>query len=274
LMGAKDSLSFQVFLYALCCVLVIVFVHLYSVYSLLNKVLPPEAPVILPIALVLFALFFVFFCSFRKKDQVYWPLLLTGILLCLGALIIPDSRYPVKRIHVLEYMLLSCLVRYAMSWKIQGAKLLFFSVVATAVFGIHDELLQGIHLKRTYGLRDMGVNGLSAFGGGLIWHGGRLFQREAVLSVHQSAANSSLPILYLSWLVASVFCFVVPLAGLKNQPIPYWTLLPLSAALLFWALYLEQFAGRTRHGCMVLSGLVFSFFCYPFVINAFSLTFY
>lgn len=273
-MVAKNSLSFQVFLYVLCCVLVIIFVHLYSVFSFFNRVLPSQALVILPIVLVLFALFFIFFCSFSKKDQLNWSLVLTGMLLCLGALTIPDSRYPVKRIHVLEYMLLSSLVRYAMSWKIQGGKLLFFSVLATAVFGIHDELLQGIHLKRTYGLQDMSVNGLSALGGGLIWHGGRVFQGRDVHLAQQSATDRGPLILYLSWLAASVFCFIMPLAGLKNQPVPYWTLLPLSAALLFWALYLKQFVGGGRYGCMVLNGLIFPFFCYPLVINAFSFTFY
>ena len=123
-------------------------------------------------------------------------LALTGALvaavlrLCLLALLVSDMRYAVKRIHVVEYLFLSLVVRYGMSWKLQEKNLLLFSFLATAVFGVHDELLQGIHPLRTYGLRDMAVNGISAAGGALIWHGADLFSDNLQSSTGNSLINS------------------------------------------------------------------------------------
>ncbi|PIE58128.1 MAG: hypothetical protein CSA33_04235 [Desulfobulbus propionicus] len=204
-----------------------------------------------------------------------YSLVTVGALLCLYALSLPNAAYPYKRIHVLEYMSLALAVRYVMSWKLQGRALLFFSVLATMAFGIHDELLQGIHPQRTYGLRDVTVDAVSALGGGLLWNGLALFSRPHTTWYPEDTPAQWRPALfYLFWLVLSVLGFILPLPGYKNGVLPYWILIPLTASLVFWALYHFQLPGKARYGCGVLSCQVFSFFCYPFVINAYSLPFY
>lgn len=273
----KGSLPWQIFLYTACWLLVVVFVHLYGVFSLLNRLLPTPVIAVVPIAAVLSVLVFLprFLKTQAHEGKVSRPWVVAGVLLCIIALAIPDGRYPVKRIHVLEYMALSCLVRYAMSWRLQGGPLLFFSVLAGMAFGVHDELLQGIHSQRTYGLRDISVNGVASLGGSFIWHGGALFvgNNKRLLPEHITERWGT-ALFYLAWLVLSTLAFIIPLAGYKNVALPYWMFLPLSAALVFWALYHQQLQGSVRYGCLVVSCLAFSFFCYPVVINAVSLSFH
>jgi len=274
----KESVSFQIFLYCLCGFLVVCFVNLYSAYVLASKLLPTASITLLPVAVVLLVLFTVFFYYSRLTVQardINWSLVWLGSLVCVFALLLPDRQFPVKRVHVLEYMILVCLVRYTMSFHLQGRVLLFFSVLATIMFGLHDELLQGIHPSRTYGLRDMTVNGIAALGGGLIWHGGALFSRADTCSLGNPDRNlSRLAPLYIFWLCLSVAAFVVPLAAYRQEIIPYWPLLPLSATLVLWSLYSQELDGQLKYGCSVVSTIVFLFFIYPVVINGSSYIFH
>ncbi len=274
----NESAYFQFFLYCLCGLLVLCFVNLYSVYVLASKLLSASAITLLPVTAVFLVVFTVFFYFSRFRVQVrniHWPMVWLGSLVCIFALLLPDRQFPAKRVHVLEYMILVCLVRYTMSFYLQGRVLLFFSVLATIMLGLHDELLQGIHPSRTYGLRDMAVNGLAALGGGLIWHGGALFSRPGSNNLRNSDRN--LPWLvpcYLLWLCLSVVAFVVPLTAYRQEIIPYWPLLPLSATVVLWNLYSQDFDGQLKYGCSVVSCIVFLFFIYPVVINGSSYIFY
>jgi len=48
---------------------------------------------------------------------------ITGVIICLATLAVTDPIAPVKRIHVVEYMVLSLLVRYTMAVRLQGTAL-------------------------------------------------------------------------------------------------------------------------------------------------------
>ena len=272
----KGSFSFQLLLYTACSLLVVLFVNLYDLFSLLQNLLPKPALTLLPIGATFFAvvLLFVLLKKRTASPGFNWIWLLAGATICLLALAVPDPRFPVKRIHVLEYMGLCCLVRYAMSWRLSGTQLLFFSVLATALFGVHDELLQGIHHQRTYGLRDMLVNGLGALGGGMIYHGAALFEGDSRSFHQENSSDYLIGRLYIGWLVMGVLAFIIPLMGYRNDVLPYWPLLPLSAGLVFWFLYHNRLKGGVRYGCQVVSCLAFLFFFYPVVVNAVSLTFF
>jgi hypothetical protein len=69
---------------------------------------------------------------------------------------------PNKRIHIPEYVLLSWLVYAALSRKYQGKGIFILIFICTAMLGVADELEQGIHPGRFYGLSDMMVNSASA----------------------------------------------------------------------------------------------------------------
>jgi len=272
----KNRIFFQLILYCLCAILVVFFVNLYSVWAIADKMLPNWLLTALPIIAGLIFTSAALFYLYQRKSrpaQINSSLLLLGGAICIAALLIPDSRFPVKRIHVVEYMTLVCLVRYVMSWRIQGAALLFFSVMATILFGIHDELLQGIHPSRTYGLRDMFVNGVAALGGGLVWHGGALFVREMDQQKMNQVGLTSVG-LYLCWLSLAILAFVVPLTVYRQEVMPYWPLLPLSAAMVVWALFSTEISGGQKYGCVVVSCLACLFFLYPVAINALAYSFY
>lgn len=271
----NKNMYYQVLGYVLCAILVVFFVNLYSVWAVASKLLPPQLLTILPIAagatLTAAALFY-FLKRKAQSSRQENSLILLGGAICLLALFLPDSQYPVKRIHVVEYMILVCLVRYVMSLKIQGKPLLIYSVLVTVLFGIHDELLQGIHPSRTYGLRDMLVNGVSALGGGLIWHGGLLFTKD--LNNSESMQGRHVAVCYLFFLFLSVLAFIVPLTVYRQETIPYWPLMPLSGAMVAWTFYSQEVFGAQKYGCLVVSCLAYLFFLYPVTINVLAYNFF
>lgn len=162
-----------------------------------------------------------------------------------------------------------------MSWRIQGRSLLFFSVLGTILFGIHDELLQGIHPLRTYGLRDLVVNTVTAVGGGLIWHGGGLFVRPGITCHKRGHRNENLLVAaYLLWLCLCVLAFLVPLTAYRQEIIPYWPLIPLSGAIVLWSIYYQKVGGQLSYGCLVVNCLISLYFAYPVAINASSRIFH
>lgn len=275
-MGKKSAL-FQMFLYCLCVLLVILFVNLYGVFAIADRLLPASVVQLLPIlVVVLFILAVLTYFLFKNNaHEVSRSLLWIGGTVCVVALIIPDSRFPAKRIHVAEYMALVCLVRYAMSWRIQGGVLLFFSILATILFGMHDELLQGLHPSRTYGLRDMLVNSFAAVGGGLIWHGCSLFVRPELRDEkRKNSRGTSATTAYLCWFFLGIMAFVIPLSAYRQETIPYWPLLPLSGAVVLWSLYYQDVEPRYKYGCFVVNCLAYLFLLYPVAINVSSYTFY
>ncbi len=69
---------------------------------------------------------------------------------------------PNKRIHIPEYVVLAWLVYAALSREYQGKGIFILIFVCTSMLGVVDELEQGIHPGRFYGLSDMMVNSASA----------------------------------------------------------------------------------------------------------------
>ena len=263
--------------YLVCGLLVVCYVNLFVVWSWLDRLLGRGTTNILPIAVTFLVLagIVLFVVRLRRKGiSIQWAYVGAGVGLCLLALLVSDMRYAVKRIHVVEYLFLSLVLRYGMSWQLRGKRLLFFSFLATAIFGVHDELLQGVHPSRTYGLRDMVVNAASAAGGALIWHGAALFQRDFQSSTGiKTGSYPTAMSFYILWLVAAIMALVIPLTAYRYELIPYWPMLPLTAGLVFWSLYGPGFAPSSRHGLVVISWLSFLLLCYPVVINVASISF-
>ncbi|EKD37239.1 MAG: hypothetical protein ACD_75C01200G0001, partial [uncultured bacterium] len=98
-----------------CGLLVVVFVHFYSLYQLVNQKLGGSflaiSPVVLPV-LLLAALFFLRYRATDNLSSIHRLPIILGLCCCLGALAVPDPEIAVKRIHVMEYLLLSLYVRY------------------------------------------------------------------------------------------------------------------------------------------------------------------
>lgn len=260
-----------------CGLLVVVFVHFYSLYQLVNQKLGGSFLAISPFVLPVLLLAALFFRRYRVADNLSsihrLPIIL-GLCCCLGALAVPDPEIAVKRIHVMEYLLLSLYVRYTLSFRIGGKHLLVFSCMLSCLYGVHDELLQGIHPARTYGLRDMLVNGVAAVGGGLVWHGLNLFCRRAGERETGFAGWPWSQVLYLLGLAAAVPAMAVPLIVHRHDVLPSWSFLPLAAAMVVWVCYFAGDRSTLRHGVVPVSVVAFLFLLYPLAVNGLQVAFY
>ena len=200
--------------YLLSIVLVPLYVSMFPVWKLLSVHLSDAMLTLLPIGVSVIGLAGAL-CWYQtrrlKIKDMGNSTVITGLVLCVCALLLPDPHYPAKRIHVAEYMLLSLVVNWAMSHHLQGRSLLFSGAYFASLLGVHDEMLQGMVDSRTFGLRDIGVNALAAAGGALIWYGLRLFQRPGVPHLPLSGITRW----YLLWLGIGVAALIWPLFFLQ-----------------------------------------------------------
>jgi hypothetical protein len=259
-----------------CALLVMAFVNLYGIYQLVSERFGSGFVAVAP--LVLPVLFFAAFFLWRRCAACLAPFDLRSVLFglgcCLGAIVLPDSEVAVKRIHVMEYLVLSLFVRFILSSRLRGASLFVFSCLLCCLYGVHDELLQGLHPARTYGLRDMLVNAVAAIGGGLVWHGFSLFSGRFTGQVPVTGSWSRSRVLYLTGLSLTIPAMAVPLIAYRHDVFPAWPFLPLAAVMVVWSCYFINDRSTLRHGMLPVSALAFLFLAYPFAVNGLHLTFY
>ena len=266
-------------LYTICGTVVVAFVNMYELFTYLRNMLGSSfmttAPLVLPAAVI--SLLFLYVVTSRKDEiRLRWIFLISGLIITAFALAFPDPEIPVKRIHVTEYALLSLLVRYTMSFRHKGAALLVYSIFFTSILGIHDEFLQGIHAKRTYGLKDMGVNILSAIGSGMILHGCGLFNNSSSMRNVNEASHVSSHF-YLIILAISLATAAFPLIGYLGTAIPLWPFMPLAAAFVFWSCFVfvdtPKSSAHMDHGISAITMASLLFLLYPVITNVFQITF-
>ncbi len=149
-------------------------------------------------------------------------------------------------------MLLSLLIRYIMSVRLQGNPLLIFSILFASLLGVHDELLQGLHPLRTYGIRDIVVNALGSAGGGLIWYGFRLFEQTGQTE-SRTGHSPGFTYFYLAWLLCSVVTFFLPLYSFREKTLPLWPAGPLIISLILFTAAAQKFVPRFDHGIRAVS---------------------
>ena len=262
-------------LYAGCGLLVFGYVNMYSLFRLVNDHLGSSFVLVVPVLLPLLLLCAI---ALRRRTQGAIPAtrrwwLFAGLFLLLLSLVLPDPRFAVKRIHAAEYLLLSLIVRYAMSRQLTGQPLLVFSCLLCSLYGVHDELLQGLHPLRTYGLRDMLVNMVAANGGCLLWHGLSLFDRDTP-EIPGNIGWQTVHVYSLIWLCLAVAALVVPLTVYRYSRMPWWPFLPLAAAMISWLLLLRgDRSALLRHGIAPLYGVALPLLCYPPAVNYFKIPF-
>lgn len=260
-----------------CGLAVVAFVHFFGLYQLISEKLGKEfiaiSPFLLPI-LLLTALFLARKTSTRQWAPLKARPVLLGLCCCFVALALPDPEIAVKRIHVVEYLLLSLYVRYTLSSRLAGIPLLVFSCLLAGLYGVHDELLQGLHPSRTFGLRDMLVNAVAALGGCLLWHGLSIFTQNSTDHMEGNGSLSLKQGFYLAGLAISIPAMAVPLFSHRNESLPIWPFLPLAAATIVWSCFFIDDRSAHRHGILAVSVVAFLFLAYPFAVNVLEITFY
>jgi len=111
------------------------------------------------------AMFFVFgaayiLLGFRLKRGLRSLAFFLPAALLTGLIVFIEPN-PNKHIHVPEYVLMAWLVYAALAVDYRGRGLAALVLACAAMLGVVDELLQGLHPQRFYGLWDMGINALA-----------------------------------------------------------------------------------------------------------------
>ncbi len=168
--------------YLSAALVVVVFLFGYDVWAVLGSMLGRDGAAFVPVAaavLVPICAILTLRARLTRWGLGQWLALVGCAALIAAALLLCDGDFPAKRTHVVEYVLVSLLVRkgacrHAGSWA-----LTISTLVIASLFGIHDELAQGLHPQRTFGLPDIEVDVLAASAGALLGHGVGLFQGGA-----------------------------------------------------------------------------------------------
>jgi len=264
--------------YLLCVVLIMIFVNMFPVVRYVVLQYGTLPVLIFPLLITIAALLIILIFYFRRKHQGHTTatsiFIFVGLLICLAALAVPDPAAPVKRIHVIEYMLLSLAVRYTMSFRLQHLSLLIFSILFSTLLGIHDELLQGLHPLRTYGLRDIVVNTVGAIGGSCIWHGFNLFQRTLNDPDQSVTFPRRTALVYLLLLFTAVTFLVISLYFYRKQPVPLWPTIGLLLSYIYFYYYSSQFPCNWKHGLTALSIGSLPMMIYPLAARLDALVFF
>jgi hypothetical protein len=217
--------------WGLALALVPVYTSVFPLWLRLSEALPEAIAGSVPAALAV-ALLGVLVVRGHRRLQRRAPAAVAwlGAALALGGLAyaLADPAFPAKRIHLFQYALLALVVRRALAAGIGDPLLVPASAAVAGLLGIHDELLQGLHPDRFFGLPDIAVNAVSAgagacLGAALADSGGgttpRLRPREAIAAALALAALAAL---------------IAGLAGHGIDSLPAWSWLPPAAALPAW----------------------------------------
>ncbi len=254
-----------IFGYLSSILLVLVYINMFPAVRYIVKHWGATPVLVLPI-LVTVTVLIVILCLLlktarsRQADPGIASIIL-GISICLAALFVTDPQAPIKRIHVIEYMALSLVIRYTMSVRIQGAALLVYSIFFASLLGVHDELLQGLHPLRTYGTRDILVNALGSVGGGLIWHGFRLSELTGHADPPVLLTRSTCS--YLAWLFCSMLFFCIPLLYFREELMPLWPAAPLACSLIIFIAAALKKPAHLNHGIWAVSCASYTLLAYP-----------
>ena len=209
----------------------------------------------------------------RGTLSIAWPWLATAVILAIVGLASTDPAFPAKRIHVPQYVILAIVLHFAIRASDRTTLTLFFVFLAAAAYGVHDEFLQGLHPRRTCGLRDMFVNACGAGAGTLLVRAlssGRRIQSSFV----EASSERQGVFAALLLVMGGVLMFAVAGTAYRSDFLPYWTVLPALAGALALAFAAERLSERgDRLAVRALVGVCLLYAVYPLVINVASLDF-
>lgn len=117
------------------------------------------------------AIILLFYClrTFRGK-QLFKKLAITFVIACIYGYYLSGMKYPIERIHFLEYGLLGALILIAFNRHIKNWLSIIFSLNLVYWIGLGDEAIQGILANRVGEIRDSVINLFSgALGIALLW---------------------------------------------------------------------------------------------------------
>ncbi len=135
--------------------------HVIFLYRFIVKMLPSDVVGKIPIVsiILLGGAYTIYGLLMKKGIRFLVSLLLCGVIAFFIILLEPVSN---THFHIPEYVFLSWLLFGALSIDYRGAGRFMLLFICTAMLGVVDEFLQGIHPERYYLFSDMVVNAASA----------------------------------------------------------------------------------------------------------------
>ncbi len=259
--------------YLFSIVLLAGFIETFEVWQALNARLGGAYAGRVPLAVLLLLLLLLggWGIARKRRGETIRPLPLgAGMVLAVAALALTDPAFPAKRIHVAEYILIALVVRKGLGFHVAGRALTVFTTVVTLLLGVHDELAQGLHPDRTFGLGDVAVNGVSGLAGSLIAAGLRLFEPGAP---SREAQPTAIP-LAAFFVGGGAVLLLASLPWFRDSAIPWWTMTPLLAGGFAWFLQAGGGHGGAGHPLPVSIWLALLTAVYPVIANGTSLVFH
>lgn len=209
----------------------------------------------------------VFLLWKRSGARISWRWLAVAVLAAVIGLSITDPAFPGKRIHVPQYFLLAIIVWFALPARLRTPMTPVFALVAVVLYGVHDEFLQGLHSRRTFGLRDMVVNLCGATSGifALLAFSAQPGARATAIA---RVTMSRAVLVGLAACVLGVVLFAWAATGYRNDLIPYWAALPALAGAFWLAVLLERLPDPgDRNSLRGIVAICCTFLIYPVLTN-------
>jgi hypothetical protein len=255
-------------LYPLAALLVVAYVNTFELWAVLVRSIGPAQAALVPFATLGIGLGMAGWRTVRHRGALTFSptLLFVGLALAILGLALTDPAYPAKRIHVPQYLLLALVLRRALSDHVGGAVLTAVTILVTLIFGIHDEMLQGLHPSRTYGLRDMLVNALSGASGAVLAAGIGLWLGAS------GTFRLPAPVASVLAVQAGALIFLVfTLVDFVELPPPFWAGAPIAIggigllAAIRSGSHSAIPSADVRHVCTVFAWITLPFVLYPVI---------
>lgn len=185
-----------------------------------------------------------------------WKFIALGCGVAILGLALTDPQYPAKRIHVLEYFLLTLVVRRAMAPDMDGISLSVLSIAAAIFLAVHDELIQGLLPSRTFGVRDIFIDTLGVVSATFFAVGVKVRKDHQAQS--SNAANPVSALYFGTLLTAGIALTLIPLAMFQFNSVPVWVVLPALGAVTATVLMFERkhYAISPTVFCLILAASV------------------
>jgi len=241
--------------YILAAALVALYVNMYAVWRWLFGTVGDAAgnvPYAVTLA-VLTGLGLIAVRTARTRTRTEWLIVALALVCASIGLLATDPDFPSKRIHVPQYIALALVVRRGLCTRMSGWPLTLSGWGITVVLGCHDELIQGFHPQRTFGLVDVLTNGWGAAAGSLLAHG---------FGWMETGRPNGVPppwtvVLAMVSVLVGLGLELIAINAFKEAILPYWTAVPLLGGVLAWTC--ADAVSRYGEGWRHMLGVLISF---------------
>lgn len=192
-------------------------------------------PVVVALVAVLAVVGAVLVRQRRLGQTPRWGLLVAALGLVGAGLMLTDPAFPAKRIHVAQYLLLGAVIRLTFCRSLPEILRPAGAWVAVVLYAFHDELLQGLHPRRTFGLDELGSDALAGLAAILVIEAWNPLPRAGPGPAQSWwVQGKALVAEGLPWILTGAILLILSLPLYRDHLPPLWGVLPLLAGVAAW----------------------------------------